>query len=236
MKPLFILRAGDPLPAVAEVRGFYPAWIRSAVGDSWPHTWAEHDAREDAPLPALASASAFILTGSSHSVTERLPWMLRLEQFVRDAIAREIPLFGICFGHQLIAHALGGTVEKNPRGREIGTITVRRLDDDPIFTSIPPTFDANATHVDTVTSLPQSARLLADSRLDRSQAYGVGRNTRCVLFHPEIDGDAMRRFIAIRAPLIESEGGDPIALQSAAKDAPLGAQVLRNFVEHFAAR
>ena len=233
--PIVVLRAGDPIPEVAEVRGFYPAWISAAAGDAWPHEWSEHDVRTDAPLPSLNSASAFIITGSSDSVTERLPWMLRLEGFIRDVVGHT-PLFGICFGHQLVAQALGGTVEKNPKGREIGTIKVTRFDEDPMFKNLPANFDANATHVDTVIALPSNARLLACSPRDRHQAFAVGSRTRCVQFHPEFDGDAIRRYLTIRAPLITAEGDDPSSLLANAKDAPYGVECLRNFIREIVAK
>jgi len=232
-KPILILRTGDAAPPVAEARGQFPEWIRATVGEAWPGAWIEHDARTDAPLPSIDGAAGIVITGSSHSVIERTPWMLRAEAFVRDAIAQRAPLFGICFGHQLVAQALGGAVERNPRGREIGTVRVRRSEADPLFEGVPEAFDVNATHVDTVTRLPPGARLLAQSELDASQAFALGDTTRCVQFHPEIDGDAMRRYVRARAQVIDAEGGDSSAIHARATDAPYAAEILRNFVRRF---
>jgi GMP synthase (glutamine-hydrolysing) len=235
-KPILILRTGDVAPPIAEVRGQYPQWIRDTAGEAWSGGWIEHDARTDAALPELESAEAIVITGSSHSVTERAPWMLRAEAYARDAIARNVPLFGICFGHQLVAQALGGEVKKNPLGREIGTVRVRHTGDDPIFRTLPEYFDANATHTDTVSRLPEGARLLAGSDLDATQAFAIGESTRCVQFHPEIDGDAMRRYVLARAHLIEAEGGNATAIHDRVTDAPQAAEILRNFVRHFVAK
>jgi GMP synthase (glutamine-hydrolysing) len=193
-----------------------------------------HDVRTDAPLPAVDGAAAFVMTGSSSSVTERAPWMLRAEQHVREIARADVPLFGICFGHQLVAQALGGEVAKNPRGREIGTVRVRRLADDAIFDGVGEELAVNATHVDSVTRLPEGARLLAASELEPTQAFGVGRAIRCVQFHPEIDGDAMRGYVEARAHLITAEGGDPDAIRARSVDAPEAEETLRNFVKRFA--
>ncbi|MCS6899029.1 MAG: gamma-glutamyl-gamma-aminobutyrate hydrolase family protein, partial [Polyangiaceae bacterium] len=139
------------------------------------------------------------------------------------------PLLGICFGHQIIACAGGGTVARNPRGREIGTIEVQLLENDPLFEGLPKRFLANATHVDTVTQLPPGARLLAISTLDASAAYALG-SARCLQFHPEIDGDFMRSLLEVRRPILEAEGFVVDSMIERVSDTPSGAVILRNFV------
>jgi len=206
------------------------------VGDAWRGGWETVDLRTDAPLPPAADGAAFIVTGSSSSVTERAPWMLRAEAYLRELAAAEAAVFGICFGHQLLAQALGGEVTKNPRGREIGTVQVARdpatHDDDPLFEGIPHAFAVNATHVDTVARLPPGARVLASTRLEPTAAFAVGPRIRAVQFHPEIDGDAMRGYVEARAHLAAAEGLDPVAIRDRSVDTPHGAQTLRNFVAH----
>ena len=233
---LIVLRAGDAAAPVAARRGEYFAWIRREAEGLWDGEWIEHDVRElDVPLPKATDAAGFIITGSSHSVTERTPWMLRSEELVRELVGAGVPLFGICFGHQMIAEALGGKVAKNPRGREIGTVEVRRIAgtaSDPLLEGVPATFLANATHVDTVATLPPGARVLAETSLEPHAAYALGETTKCVQFHPEIDGDAMRGWLDARAEIVASEGLDPIAIRDRSVDAPHSAETIRNFVRH----
>ncbi len=232
MKTLMVLRAGDVPPPIAARRGEYMGWIRREVGGAWAGAWAEHDVRGEAPLPSLEGISGFVLTGSSHSVTERAPWMRRYEAFLRRVMAEEVPVFGICFGHQILAQAMGGLVEKNPLGREIGTRRARRTgQEDPILEGLPDEFEVNTTHVDSVTRLPEGARVLLSTRLESYAAYALGDRARAVQFHPEIDGDAMRGWVEVRAPILRKEGLDPEALHASATDAPHGARMLRNFVE-----
>jgi GMP synthase (glutamine-hydrolysing) len=206
------------------------------VGDAWRGEWHEHDVRTEEPLPSFDGVAGFIITGSSSSVTERAPWMLRTESYVREIIANDVPLFGICFGHQLVAQALGGLVEKNPRGREIGTVSVSRAGDDALFADLPSSFVVSATHVDAVTRLPERARLLATTSLDPAAAFAVGRAVRCVQFHPEIDGDVMRSYIRARAHLIAGEGGDPDAALARVRDDTHGGAILKSFVRGFVTR
>ena len=143
---IVILVTGTTLPEIGRRRGGFARWIREGTGDAWGARWSSHDVRTGRPLPGPRDADAFVITGSSSSVTERAPWMLRAEGLVREIVAAETPLLGICFGHQLIAQALGGEVGRSPRGREIGTVRVERTADDALFrdcrgpsTSTPPT-------------------------------------------------------------------------------------------------
>jgi GMP synthase (glutamine-hydrolysing) len=230
---LIVLRAGDVAAPVAARRGEFFSWITREVGDAWSGEWVERDIRKDEPLPGPRDADGFVITGSSSSVTERAPWMLRAEELVRGIVDARTPLFGICFGHQLVGQALGGLVAKNPRGREIGTVEVRVVPHaprDPIFDGLDDTFRANNTHVDSVVTLPPGARLLAESDLEKHAAFAIGETVKCVQFHPEIDGDAMRAYVEARAHLIEAEGGDPRAVLERVTDAPGGASTLRSFV------
>lgn len=225
-----VLRAGDAAAPVAARRGEFFSWIvREARAPS--AEWVEHDLRKDVPLPSPKDADGFIITGSSSSVTERAPWMLRAEELFREIHAAKTPLFGICFGHQIVGQALGGEVAKNPRGREIGTVEVRVHDgDDPILADIPRAFRANHTHVDSVVKLPPGARVLASTDLEPHAIFVVGETTKCVQFHPEIDGDAMRGYVEARAHLVEAEGLDLAKIRAEVDDAPFGAATLRNFV------
>jgi GMP synthase (glutamine-hydrolysing) len=165
--------------------------------------------------------------------------MLRAEELVRGIVAAETPLFGICFGHQMVGEALGGKVAKNPRGREIGTVDVTMTagaEDEPILRGLGHVFRANHTHVDSVVTLPDEARVLAATKLEPNAVFVIGKTTKCVQFHPEIDGDAMRGYIEARAHLIEAEGNDPRPILESAIDTPEGAETLRNFVRHVVLR
>jgi GMP synthase (glutamine-hydrolysing) len=229
---LIVLRAGDAAAPVAARRGEFFSWIRREGEGVWRGVWQEHDVRNpEVALPKPGDAHAFIITGSSSSVTERAAWMLRTEELIREIHSFHVPLFGICFGHQIIGQALGGLVEKNPNGREIGTVDVTVLEgaDDPILTGLPTTFTANHSHVDSVVVLPPGARRLASTKLEPNAMFAVGATTKCVQFHPEFDGDSMRGYIEARAHLIDAEGLNSKAIHAAAVDAQ-AAETLRNFL------
>ena len=232
---MVVLRAGDAVAAVAAQRGEFSRWIRESIGGAWPHDWSEVDLREaSAALPDPTSA-AFVVTGSAASVTERAPWMLRAQAWLREATVQNAPIFGICFGHQLLAEALGGRVVKNPRGREIGTVKVTietHAADDDVFGAVVAehghAIHANATHVDTVAELPAGAKRLATTSLDDNAAFRVKRAWG-VQFHPEIDGELMRGYLVARREAIVAEGLPHETMLARATDAPHAVALMKSF-------
>jgi GMP synthase (glutamine-hydrolysing) len=230
---LLVLRAGDALPEVAATHGEFAAWIERAAGTAWSGRWTLHDLRSSDPLPDCRSVAGIIITGSVSSVTERAPWMLRAESYVREIVSAETPVLGICFGHQLLAQALGGEVRKNPRGREIGTVEVTRSGDDPLFEGLPDTLIANATHVDSAVLLPPNARVIATTALEDHAAVAFGPAARGVQFHPEIDCSVMRGYVDMRRPLLVEEGLDAEAIHAGVSETPDAVELLRNFIRAF---
>ncbi|HEX2881739.1 MAG TPA: gamma-glutamyl-gamma-aminobutyrate hydrolase family protein, partial [Polyangiaceae bacterium] len=166
MKPIAILIAGDPVPLAKERQGGFEAMIRRHAGAA---QWSELDLRTGAPLPEPSALAGAIVTGSASSVTDREPWTLRGEELLRQLVAAQVPVLGICYGHQMLGQALGGSVQKNPRGREIGTVRVEQFIEDPILGSVR-SYPINATHVDSVMTLPQGAHVLGKTTLDPNAA------------------------------------------------------------------
>ncbi len=226
---ILILRTGDAIGELVERRGEFARWIRETVADGGVHVWSEVDVRFH--VPPESGFDAVVITGSAASVTERATWMIRTEAWLRARVEEGVPMLGICFGHQLLAQALGGRVVKNSAGREIGTVKATRSDDDdPLFRGLPRDLTLNATHVDTVQDLPPGARALLTTKQERHAAYALKANVWGVQFHPEIDGDIMRGYVDARAHVLRSEGIDTDALRAACTDTPHGVQVLKNFV------
>jgi GMP synthase (glutamine-hydrolysing) len=236
-RPLVVIFTGSTVPDVKARFGDFDSHFRAAIAGAWEGQWSSVDARqEDAPLPDPDAVAGVIITGSAHSVTERAPWMLRLEAWIRDAVAREMPLLGVCFGHQLIGSALGGEVRRNPRGRRIGTMKVRRTDEDPLLEGLPQEFDVNLTHQDHVSTAPAGIRKLITADHDDVHAFAVGNKVRAVQFHPEFHDGIIRGYISARRNILKDEGLDPDAIDANVMDAPHARRILHNFVRHFARR
>jgi len=231
-RSILVVKTGDPVPAVEARRGPFAKMITDTIGPLWQGDYVVIDARTE-ELPPAGDAAAIVITGSSANVPTRDAWMLRMEAWLRDVVGSHVPTFGICFGHQILAQALGGEVVKNPRGREIGTKTITRHTHDPIFEGLGDEFQANVTHLDTVGRLPPGAVSLAQSPLDDHQAIRFSDACYGVQFHPEIDADIMRGYIEMRREILLSEGLDADRFHADVTDAITGAETLRNFVRHF---
>jgi GMP synthase (glutamine-hydrolysing) len=230
--PLCILVTGDPVPRTQERVGGFAGLVRVGLTGAWHGDYVELDARTAQSLPDPATFAGVIVTGSAASVTERSPWILRAEQYLARAVEQEHPVLGICFGHQLLGQGLGGLVERNPRGREMGTIELSIVADDPLLERGTRSALAHATHVDSVTRLPSGARILATTALDPHAAVRFGERAWGVQFHPEFDERVMTEYIETRSPLLAEEGRDPSAMVAGVRATPAGALVLRRFVAH----
>jgi GMP synthase (glutamine-hydrolysing) len=153
------------------------------------------------------------------------------------AAARTRPVLGVCFGHQLLARALGGRVERNPRGREAGTVEVHLTDAgtrDPLFAGVPRTLLVQETHADHVVELPPGAVLLARNDFSPVQAFGVGEGIRCVQFHPEMDAERARLVGETRRQLLDAEApGGSVAVLASIRVTPEADRCLVNWLERF---
>lgn len=143
-----------------------------------------------------------IVSGSQSSVyDDNRPWIQTLSQWTEGAIADGIPILGVCWGHQLLAQVLGGTVKGG--SYELGYVQVMQEADDPIWRDLPDPFTVFATHSDHVVELPPDATLLASNETG-VQAFRHDQNY-AVQFHPEYDLQTAESMIDSKTTLPEEE-------------------------------
>ncbi len=232
---------GSTLPSLRARSGDFEDWIidgaglsRSEVrvidapaGESLPEPGRDGPGGPDAP-------AGVIITGSHSMVTEMLPWSVRAAAWLREVVARDVAVLGICYGHQLLAHAHGGAVGNNPRGTEVGTMQVTRdagAGPDDLLDGLPATFSAHESHTQSVLSLPPGAVRLASNEWDSNQAFRLGSRAWGVQFHPEFDAEILHGYIEAERAMLAAEGQDADALDRTVKDGPLGSQILRRFAD-----
>ena len=134
----------------------------------------------DGSFPAhVTDCDGWLITGSRHGVYEDHPWLRPLEQFIRDSFAAHVPMVGICFGHQIIAQAMGGKVEKFSGGWAVGA-------QDYDFGGTILTL--NAWHQDQVTTVPPGAKVIASNDFCTNAAF-LYDHALTIQAHPEFRAD-----------------------------------------------
>ena len=169
----------------------------------------------------VQDTDGWLLTGSRHGVYEDHPFIPPLEDFIRRAYEAAVPMVGICFGHQIIAQALGGKVVKYPGGWSVGA---QDYDFDGEVLTL------NAWHQDQVVSRPADAKACATSPFCENAALIYGDRAFTVQAHPEFDNRVVQGLLDHRA------GNVPQPLQDEARarmGAPKDSAKLADRIEAF---
>ena len=167
---------------------------RNVAGDYTDHFRALFSGHPDVELvyydvingemPARPTeCDGWLTTGSRHSVNDDLEWIRDLEDFVREVAAAEVPFVGICFGHQLLAKALGGSVVKSDHGWGVGNKDVATPDGE---------FRVMNMHQDQVDSLPAGAEIIGWNEHCPVSAMAIGDSMLGIQGHPEMPTEYTR--------------------------------------------
>lgn len=231
MKPVLIIRTGRAPEPIRARHGDFPHWFRLGAG-LHPRQLRIVDVAVGEALPPPREVAGAIITGSAAMVTAREAWSERTAGWIRDAMDAELPLFGVCYGHQLMAHALGGCVDYLPGGREIGTQTIELSPlaaRDPLAVALSTSFRAHTTHEQSVIEPPEGAAVLARSARDPHQLLRYGPHAVSAQFHPEFNAEVMRAYIRRKHADLQREGADPQEIFGAVAATPVARRLLRQF-------
>ena len=185
--------------------GDYPAIYTALLHSADPTLTVRSYAALDGDLPDRPDACrSWIITGSPHDAFADDPWIVALREFVAETVAAGARVVGICFGHQLVAEALGGRVERSDRwAAGPHEMTVEAT---PWFAG--GTVAVNAMHRDVVTALPGGGRTIATGSTAEIPAFTVGDTVLCLQDHPEFNGDVTRALIERRRDRMGDEVAD----------------------------
>ncbi len=161
----------------------------------------------DGEIPARAEeCDAYVSTGSRFSVLDPDPWIRKLEVFVAELVERRIPYVGICFGHQLLAQALGGTVVKADAGWGVG-VSENHIDGDFWWMGDDRLHDVNliVSHQDQVSRVPPQMKVLGGSDFCPNYFCLVDDCALSIQGHPEFSRDYSRALMELRREIIPHE-------------------------------
>lgn len=201
----------------------------SAIDDGF--TYETISVATGEPLPDPAALDAILITGAAAGVYDDEPWMQPLFQFIRDAAEAQIPQFGICFGHQALAEALGGKVIKSDKGWGVGRHEYDVPHKPDWMSGAPDAFALAVSHQDQVIAAPPGARAIAAS--DFCEFAGLAYSTAPVASlqgHPEFGADFAATLHELRRERI---GGALVDEAVASFDAPLDARLAAGWIANF---
>jgi GMP synthase (glutamine-hydrolysing) len=181
-------------------------------------TWSVVDMDHPA---SIHDADGWLISGSKHGAYEDLPFIPPLEDFLRRAYSADVPLVGICFGHQVLAKALGGHVEKFDGGWSVGRQTYC-LDGDEMA--------LNAWHQDQVTKPPADARTIGTSAFCEHAALAYKGRAFSVQPHPEFDAAEVQLLLHVRRAGLDPDMADAV---QANLPKPLSNDKLAARIAHF---
>lgn len=195
-----ILHVGEAPTQLRAHHGRFPSWFQDSINAIDPNIrWREIRVIDGEALPDPRDLDAIAITGSAFGVHDRTPWMDRLSTFVADAYNAKKKMVGICFGHQLMAHVLGGSVGRSPGGWGIGLHRYELAGGEHLFSGGTGSIAVPVSHQDQVTAAPADSQVLLRSAFTPYAGLlygdGAGLSVQC---HPEFDRSVAKFFVELR--------------------------------------
>jgi GMP synthase-like glutamine amidotransferase len=194
-----ILKTDDVRPEWVPEFGQYPDMFIALFRKLDPELqFAEYDVQRGIYPADINEVDAYLITGSKSSAYDDDPWIVELATFVRRLQSRGKKLVGICFGHQLIAHALGGKVEKSSKGWGVGVHTHEFVCKPPWYDRGDANLDILVSHQDQVVHVTKDAQVLAGSEFCKNAVCQIGENILTFQGHPEFVPGYSRELMTFR--------------------------------------
>lgn len=228
-KKIILVKTGKAFENIIARYKDFEHWIVRGLGVAPDRIWVV-DICENERLPGADQCLGVVISGSHAMVTENLDWSLSLEAWLRDVTKAGIPVLGICYGHQVLARAMGGQVDFHPKGIEIGCVDIRLTGrPDPLFQGLPNTFKVHACHSQTVVRLPDQAVKIAENDFEPHHAFRMGDSVWGVQFHPEYDPAIMKAYVENMTDAVQASGQDVQQVTQCLEETPEALKILERF-------
>lgn len=195
-----VIETGQLPDELAVVHEDYVRLMQCWLGPSLPEAaFVGYRVVRGEPMGAPEDCDGYVITGSRHGAYEPLPWIPVLEGFIRDCAAVAVPVFGVCFGHQVMAQAFGATVRRSDRGWGCGRQEYRLEGEDDVL-------PVHVWHQDQVESVPDGAEVVGGNEFCPIGALRYpAANGFSVQFHPEFEDVFVRDLLRVRGRALPPE-------------------------------
>lgn len=188
-------------------------------------------ATDQGELPGeVSECDAYVVTGSRHNAYDSDPWIEALKDFIRRLHEQRKKCLGICFGHQVIAEALGGKTTKSDKGWGVGLANFTVCERPPWMRNSTKHFNILISHQDQVSALPPSAVRFARNDFCPEGGYSIGSHIFCLQGHPEFSKEYVQFLINKRRAKI---GEARSSKAEKALDLPVRRELFQNWLEDF---
>lgn len=226
MKNILIIKCGDTFPEIKEKHNDFEDWI-IAQSNLPNNVFKIFNVSEGEQLRHPSEYIAAIITGSHANLNQRLPWITQLKNWITTARYSNIPVMGICFGHQIIAEALGGKVIENEKGLIAGACNIKLTKEgkaNSIFKNVGTSFESFKLHNYSVSKIPYGAEILAKDENGAIESFKLDK-IYGIQFHPEFTEEIMSFYLKL------SEQADASKIRVKLKSSFKNQSIISNFLD-----